>query len=125
MRQLAAARPNKLNWLLMVVTCAVLVVSVFAFPAPASAYTTGSLRAGQWKKVLWGWYTGVKSYDYYVQVYDLSGHTLYNVQYDCYASYWPWPIRSGRVSGWITHTMAPYGDCWLRSPVNAIYQITP
>lgn len=89
--------------------------SVQALPL-ADAGLTGTLQAGKWKKVLWGW--GWYSIGYAAYISAPGGKV------DCYAPPWPWPT-SYRTPATIWHNVNGYGDCWLYSPVNATYSLKP
>jgi hypothetical protein len=78
---------------------------------------SGSLRANQWTKVLWGW--GYYSVNYAASTNSTGG------QYRGYTAPVPWPISSGSLPNTITHRVIGYGDVWLFSPVDTTYTLTP
>lgn len=78
---------------------------------------SGSLRAGEWTKVLWGW--GYYAIDYGASISAGGG------QYRCYSAPSPWPISSGNLPSRLTHRVIGYGDVWLYSPVDASYTLNP
>lgn len=93
-------------------------VDASGVPRPArAAAVSGPLRAGEWTKVLWGW--GYYSVRYTTSTSAPGG------EYRCYSPPWPWPTSSGGLPAYITHRVNGYGDCWLRSPVDATYYLNP
>jgi hypothetical protein len=82
-----------------------------------SVGTSGSLRANQWTKVLWGW--GWYSVNYNASIGVPGG------QYRSYSNPFPFPIGSGPLPARITHSVYGYGDVWLFSPADASYQLIP
>lgn len=82
----------------------------------ASASITGTLQAGKWKKVLWGW-------GWYDVAYAASTSAP-GGKADCYSAPNPWP-KSYRLPATMWHSVSGYGDCWLYSPVNATYTLRP
>lgn len=82
-----------------------------------SSTINGSLRAGQWTKVLWGW--GYYAVRYGISL-DVSGG-----EYRCYTVPSPFPISSGHLPNEVTHRVIGYGDVWLYAPTDAMYFIVP
>ncbi|MFD3546544.1 hypothetical protein ACFWUW_13185 [Streptomyces sp. NPDC058655] len=77
---------------------------------------TGTLQAGKWKKVLWGW--GWYDIAYAASISSAGGKV------DCYTTPNPWP-RTYRTPATVWFSVKGYGDCWLYSPVNATYSLRP
>ncbi|MEV7676876.1 hypothetical protein [Streptomyces sp. NPDC088752] len=75
---------------------------------------TGTLKAGESKKVLSGW--GKYSTRYGARTEHAGG------RYTCYVS--GVKISSGALPGEFTHTVVGYGSCFLYSPVATTYRIT-
>jgi hypothetical protein len=82
----------------------------------AAGSRTGTLQAGKWKKVLWGWGWYTVAYSVSISASGGKAH--------CYSAPIPWPV-SYQLPGRIYHRVTGYGDCWLYSPVNASYTLTP
>jgi hypothetical protein len=77
----------------------------------------GSLSAGQWTKVAWGW--GYYAVDYSASI-GLPGGS-----YRCYSAPLPFPISSGSLPQRITHRVVGYGDVWLYSPRATYFSLVP
>jgi hypothetical protein len=82
-----------------------------------SSVVRGTLTAGRWTKVLWGW--GSFTVYYRAETNPPGG------EYRCYCAPVPWPISSGALPARIAHTVVVYGDVWLMSPVTANFALTP
>jgi hypothetical protein len=73
---------------------------------------SGSLPAGKWTKVIWGW--GWYSVQYAVRTGAPGG------QYRVYPVY-----SSGPLPAQITHQVRVYGDIWLFSPIDTQWGADP
>ncbi|GAA2904827.1 hypothetical protein GCM10010517_70950 [Streptosporangium fragile] len=105
-----------------------LMAAVFTAPASADspveeppkeesqfASVTGTLKGGEWKKVLSGW--GKYTLRYAGRTADADG------SFKCYAN--GIKISSGSLPGEFSHVVIGYGSCFFHSPVSTTYWITP
>ena len=80
----------------------------------SSGALNGTLNAGKWKKVLWGW--GYYSVRYGISINGPGG------KFKCYVVF---PVSSGPLPNEVTHRVIGYGDVWIWSPRDATYLISP
>lgn len=73
---------------------------------------SGSLPAGKWTKVIWGW-------GWYAVQYGISTGAP-GGRYRTYPFY-----SNGTLPNHVTHQVRGYGDIWLFSPVDTQWQANP